>query len=122
MNYTEMTDAQICQKVGEIVSRDGLSIIGSTGKALIHKYGEPIGEFGAFCLGWKEFDPCNSWADAGPIILANRITISAPMKYDQPTEWLAYSSSDSDICVYQPNPLRAVMIVFLMMQVRPDAA
>lgn len=64
----------------------------------------------------ENFNPCNSWADAGPIILANKITISAPMEYDQNADWLAYPASDSDICVSHPKPLLAAMIVFLMMQ------
>lgn len=121
MNFSEMNDAQISQSVGKIVSRDGLSQIGANGKAFIHHYSAPVGEYGEMCLGWKEFDPCNSWADAGPIILANKITISAPMEYDQPADWLAYPASDSDICVSHPNPLRAAMTAFLVMQESKNA-
>ncbi|WP_158618924.1 phage protein NinX family protein [Pantoea sp. YU22] len=121
MNYGEMSDVDIAVLVGKHVSKDGQSLVGITGKACIHEYAPSVGNFGEMCLGWREFDPCNSWAEAGPIILANKITISAPMEYDQPYEWLAYPSSDSDICVSHPNPLRAAMTAFLMMQEQSNA-
>lgn len=68
----------------------------------------------------KEFkDYLSSWADAGPIIQGNKITILT----DETTEeWSAAVVQDfcderafkfSNCC---PNPLRAAMITFLMMQ------
>lgn len=112
MNYSELTDFEINKAVA-IASgyAEENCEFGWTGKPDVgvewnEETGYPI----------KSFDYCNSWADAGPIILANKITISAPMKYDQPADWLAYPASDSDICVSHPNPLRAAMTAFLVMQ------
>ncbi|WP_313110441.1 phage protein NinX family protein [Pantoea eucrina] len=64
------------------------------------------------------FNPCNSWADAGPIIEKERITIA----FDG-SEWVADSDAYFvDGAEWQisgetnRNPLRAAMIAFLMMQ------
>lgn len=95
MNYSEMSDFEINEAVS---------------KTLLSEAANPNARFVA--IG----DYCRSWSDAGPIILANKITISAPMEYDQPADWLAYPASDIDLCESHPNPLRAAMIVFLVMQ------
>lgn len=111
MNYSELTDFQINLAAAHIVlGVDGYDW--STEKQEVYIAGMDGGEF----LPHAHFNPCNSWADAGAIILANKITISAPMEYDQPADWLAYPASDSDICVSHPNPLRAAMTAFLVMQ------
>jgi len=55
------------------------------------------------------FDPCNSWADAGPIIEQNRISI-----VEQAQDWCAEGRGIYPIP--DKNPRRAAMIVFLMMQ------
>lgn len=65
---------------------------------------------------WKLYDPCNNPADAWTIIVENKITIHAPMRYDEPQEWLAFDVHDSDADFMDGNPLRAAMIVFIMMQ------
>jgi len=55
---------------------------------------------------------CNSWADAGPIIVANRITLMPASTGDK---WMAqaFEYAIADVSI---NPLRAAMIVYLMMQ------
>lgn len=58
------------------------------------------------------FDPCNEVADAWPIIVSNRIGIAPGTATDK---WAAHHS-DWDIATADINPLRAAMIVFLMMQ------
>ena len=116
MKYSEMSDAQISKKVGEIISRDGLSQIGFNGKAFIHHYSAPVGEFGELCLGWKEFDPCNSWSDAGPIIDKHKIDL---VWYELDACWGAHKGMP---CAYEKSPIRAAMIVFLKTQEKPDAA
>lgn len=115
MEYSQLSDQEINARVGRIVSKDGLSIIASDGNAVIHEYAD-CGEFKVICLGWKVFDPCHNPADAWPIIVANKITIHAPMHYDEPQEWLAFDVHDSDADFMDGNPLRAAMIVFLKMQ------
>jgi hypothetical protein len=56
------------------------------------------------------FDPCNSWADAGPIIYSNRIGIR---EYDG---WWEGRSYIPEHAICDKSPLRAAMIVFLMMK------
>ena len=69
------------------------------------------------------FDPCNNWADAGPII--EKYGISLIFEKDQ--EPGAYSNFEigmsgydfnCDIGVGHKNPLRAAMMCFLMMRVK----
>lgn len=62
------------------------------------------------------FNPCNNPADAWPIITENRISLVAPMSYDSTHDWMAYPAHDSDIDPTDTNPLRAAMLVFLMMR------
>lgn len=62
------------------------------------------------------FDPCNSWADAGPIIEENKIDI---IWYSGEQCWGAHKGMK---CAYDLSPTRAAMTVFLMTQEKPDAA
>ncbi|WP_371333296.1 phage protein NinX family protein [Klebsiella quasipneumoniae] len=57
-------------------------------------------------------DYCNSPADAWPIITSNRIGIVLGTATEK---WAAHHG-DWDIAISGVNPLRAAMIVFLMMQ------
>lgn len=66
----------------------------------------------------RTFDPCNSWADAGPIIVDNRISLTSPFFR---IGWLANNEFKDDfeddyLEFDDENPLRAAMIVFLMMK------
>lgn len=78
------------------------------------------------------FNPCNNPADAWPIIIANKISI---VSLDN--KWIAAPvdtvidgiTGDSEVCFYASydavsdvNPLRAAMIVFLMMQESKNAS
>ncbi|HHL6261746.1 TPA: phage protein NinX family protein [Klebsiella pneumoniae] len=58
------------------------------------------------------FDPCNNPADAWPIITSSRIGIVPGTATDK---WAAHHG-DWDIAIADVNPLRAAMIIFLMMQ------
>ncbi|MBZ6385122.1 phage protein NinX family protein [Pantoea piersonii] len=106
MNYSELKDHEINAAVGEALGWNAKFIHQDDSVSFRDDKGR--------IKGTKNY--CNSWSDAGPIILANKITISAPMEYDQPADWLAYPASDIDLCESHPNPLRAAMIVFLVMQ------
>lgn len=106
--YSKMTDFEINRKVLAITS--GVKPLGYAHNA--DKRSAGVVKSNQYC--W--YDYCNSWAEAGPIIKKSKITISAPMEYDQPADWLAYPANDSDMLVSHPNPLRAAMVVFLMMQ------
>lgn len=61
------------------------------------------------------FNPCNSWADAGPIIERSGITVACRGKYKSEA-WDSSKGLIDDAVVEHENPLRAAMIVFLMMQ------
>ena len=122
-DYESMSDQQINQLVGTIVSRDGLSIIASDGNAVIHEYSD-CGDFKGICLGWKVFDPCNNTADAWPILLENKISLNYMVAEEA---WCAHVDGvmtegcwcwdfDPEHHHDDKNPLRAAMIVFLMMK------
>lgn len=65
-----------------------------------------------------EFDYCNQWEDAGPIIQDNEIGIRPPDILSP--GWMASNSANgknnSDIFVSNKNPLRAAMEVYLMIK------
>lgn len=109
-DYAAMSDQQINQLVGTIISRDGLSIIASDGNAVIHEYSD-CGDFKGICLGWRVFDPCNNPADAWPIIVENKLSI-----YPSSERWGVEGPNSDDPFHFDENPLRAAMIVFLMMK------
>ena len=63
-------------------------------------------------------DYCNNWADAGPVMLENKIGIETT---SLSCEWMARTCSTNMSnmmfrCSKHKNPLRAAMIVFLMMK------
>ena len=58
------------------------------------------------------FDPCNSWADAGPIISSTRIGIEPG---PEGVQWAAQADDFEEYWVNK-NPPCAVFIVFLMMK------
>ncbi|MEG7606676.1 phage protein NinX family protein [Citrobacter braakii] len=65
------------------------------------------------------FDPCNNVADAWPIIYRHKISIEfdGDNSTEPQTTWChARNMYRSCGINYQSNPLRAAMIVFLMMQ------
>ena len=117
MNYQEMSDEQIDLAVSEI-------IFGKTyGKIVSYAFDEPKFVFTESGHSFTPLDnekveltpkikPTSSWADAGPIIQENRISIFAS---DDEGKWMArfinYETTYMD-----KNPLRAAMIVFLMMK------
>ena len=94
MNYSEMSDFEINCAVAYHI---GLSTVISA---------ESL-----------EFKPCNSWADAGPIIQDNCISLVWDCSEDASHSWWnAIDQFDGCTIQFQVNPLRAAMIVFLMMK------
>jgi len=57
-------------------------------------------------------DYCNNPSDAWPIIVANRINVYA----SEGPDFMPWMAGCGGIMVSNKNPLRAAMIVFLMMQ------
>ena len=97
MDYETASDFEINKAVAEALGSYG--ICDRRGDVLVRN---------------KPFDPCNSWADAGPIIVENKGCIS----YAGLLGWYAANNPDGDnlIQFWDKNPLRAAMIVFLKMQ------
>lgn len=62
------------------------------------------------------FNPCNNPSDAWPIITENSIVIMPYMRGEKPALWLCFDVNNSDLDCQDGNPLRAAMIVFLMMK------
>lgn len=60
----------------------------------------------------KSFNYCNSWADAGPIIEKSRISLRNRIDGN----WMAENEWGISFRALHDNPLRAAMIVFLMMR------
>lgn len=61
------------------------------------------------------FDYCKSWADAGPIIEKEKISLIFGFSH-----WDAMSEAGESLQAEEVNPLRAAMIVFLMMKEQAD--
>ena len=102
MDYSKMSDFEVNKMVsaylwGSVCSVDGVVL-----------HNEKDGPF----------DPCNSWADAGPIIAANKISIDFDADgYEPPQNAWCKTSSPCGQVYYggEREPLRAAMIVYLMM-------
>lgn len=103
-DYASMSDREIAEKIGKAIG------LGNIGGCLYIKNGV-----------WTRFDPCNNPEDAWLIINASRISImfdgTDPQYEGEHHEWCdAISSCQKFGIQHQSNPLRAAMIVFLMMK------
>lgn len=103
MNYSKMTDFEINKAVaGRLLAK-------------WHDYG--------ICVvrcdddNRSIFNPCNSWADAGPIIEKENISLTCHQSRD---EWAAIFNRHAMSA--HSNPLRAAMECFLMKKERENAA
>lgn len=65
---------------------------------------------------WKRFSPTRIPNDSWPIITANKISIYAMSEKDGRGRWGAEAFYPNESYHFNDNPLRAAMIVFLMMQ------
>lgn len=116
-DYSKMSDTEIAQKVFFWLSNDfcpngGLAHINNDGFFFFDNWNVK-----------RKFDPCNNPADAWPIILSNRISMIWDCSEDANSEWWnAVDQFDECRIQYQSTPLRAAMIVFLMMQESKNAS
>ncbi|HBY5222935.1 TPA: DUF2591 domain-containing protein [Klebsiella pneumoniae subsp. ozaenae] len=115
MDYSKLSDFEINLRVAEIVvDYDCISRLPYTDMA-VH-WGD-----GA---NWHVFNPCNNPADAWPIIVENEISLISRCANG---EWKAQlhlgreDIFDSYASCWDINPLKAAMIVFLMMQESQNA-
>lgn len=121
MTYSEMTDFEIDKAVADALGLEYEEAVmfvspvdkenGNHVESYINKKVTNNKKY------WKRFSPSKSWADAGPIISENKINL----------QWVFYDSWDARAwyhtfheCIHK-NPLRAAMIVFLMMQEKNNA-
>lgn len=108
MDYSKLSDFEINKLVAIATGHKQFSSLGWQGlqegnfSAVIVRGPRKIGGF----------DPCNDPADAWPIITSNRIGIVPGTATDK---WAAHHGN-WDIAIADVNPLRAAMIIFLMMQ------
>ena len=106
MNYEDMSDFEIKHAVARIVlraRRDCEEIYCN------QVTGECRWADGA---NWHNFDPLSNPSDAWPIIVANRINVYA----SEGPDFMPWMAGCGGFMVSNKNPLRAAMIVFLMMQ------
>lgn len=112
MNYSEMSDFEIDRAVALHL---GLNIKAHRVDGDDNPVFVIVGE--KFTREKLAFQPCNSWADAGPIIQGNYLSIECDDMFDVPmpsSYWKAYNPKGNHYT--DENPRRAAMIVFLMMQ------
>mgnify|MGYP001205773655 CR=1 FL=1 len=123
MDYSKLSDFEINKRVAEacgflVQEMDDRSSLGMTPE-FHEEYPAVVWvadidcSTGQQCEPWWQFDPCNDPSDAWPIIVENKIGlqfigVEATCGGDISRSEVAVSSDK--------NPLRAAMIVYLMMQ------
>ncbi|MGX9240038.1 phage protein NinX family protein [Pantoea dispersa] len=131
MNFSEMTDEQINELVitalvkngvftddyREVSHREYVSCGWNWGRGTETGMTGRDGNLFISHQNGRKLDYCNSWTDAGPIIEKHRIAIKPVALYVGGYRWFA-SVGEDDLAIKAAdhNPLRAAMIVFLMMQ------
>lgn len=122
MNYSEMTDFEInCEVLVSIEPVVEHMQLSADQKSFFH-----CGYDGNGFYETAIPDYCNSWADAGPIIQRNHIDLESLFEFTNESEeeitptgiWSARGVIEGHVHprFEHANPLRAAMIVFLMMQ------
>lgn len=123
MNYEEMSDFEINRAVACRLDGTELDSFGKPMFAIDCYFSLP----NSSSVEWhrvgadesRVFNPCNNPADAWPIIVGNKICLAFDVMAEPPSQgsWVAQPSYGySSERVRNDNPLRAAMIVFLMMQ------
>jgi hypothetical protein len=118
MDYSKLSDFEINKFVARVI--DGIEVSDDT--TAIDCY---LSANKSNCVKWykidfddpKEFDlfdPCNNPSDAWPIIVENEISLD-PRRTIKRLPWMAEGGCNQ-IYWCDENPLRAAMIVYLMMQ------
>jgi hypothetical protein len=114
MDYSKLSDKEIAAK---LLIAQGYRFIGDSNGYSIYHSNAARKDIGPKALKCFAFDPCNNPADAWPIIESRFISLQflqgnwmASVNTSQETGFRAACFID------RANPLRAGMIVFLMMQ------
>lgn len=106
-DYASMSDREINMHVASIIYPES---------TVIESRSRPPCAFvtGGIPDCWVDY--CNNPADAWPIITENKISIYAMSETDARGKWGAEAFYPSEAYHFNDNPLRAAMIVFLMMK------
>lgn len=109
MDYSNMSDFEINKRVAELRYADciELEIFQNTCRGSV----ADVVSQGVFITSFDFNNPSDAW----PIIVENRISIVDPISLDK--QWTAFIFEDDvepEVC--HKKPLRAAMIVYLMMQ------
>lgn len=108
MDYSKMSDFEINKRV--FTALRGTKPLGYPHNA----DGRSVGNESNNQYTW--YDYCNNPADAWPIILSSKIGLTPPM-HDENWEAMTFDRGGYvNKNEYDKNPLRAAMVVFLMMQ------
>ena len=104
-DYSKMSDFEINKAVA--INRGGYQ-----GHVEHMKHGVKESNRDSHGIFYFERDYCNNPSDAWPIIVANRINVYA----SEGPDFMPWMAGCGGFMVSNKNPLRAAMIVFLMMQ------
>ena len=108
MNYEEMSDNEINQAITALIFDCEEWPLSECGKYFYH-----CGVDGAGFFEKEVADYCNNPSDAWPIVIQNKVTVFSPNDTHDDSLWMAELGEFSHFSI---NPLRAAMIVFLMMR------
>lgn len=116
MNYELMSNFEINKAVSMAVDFGDLACFANDEREVVYIC-EVDGAYSMNPVG--DFNPCNNPSDAWPIIIENEISIVDPISCGLDKKWMASKFypefNKKDIDWDDKNPLRAAMIVFLMM-------
>lgn len=115
-DYSKMSDFEINKAVAITLGAKQVDFYENGDRCAIYYEleGRPITVRRGQGLVNEQFNPCRDPADAWPIII--RCLISIDSIFDKGNAWLAFGGDDSEYRHVHSNPLRAAMIVFLMMK------
>ena len=118
MDYSKMSDFEINAAVFEVLQGGAPDYKeGDCGAMVLISYeGDVVGGDAVEVEVERGlFNPCNNTEDAWPIIVERKINIE--WHEWKNSEWMPYALNNATTkSCYGTNPLRAAMIVFLMMQ------
>ncbi|HGH4643569.1 TPA: phage protein NinX family protein [Enterobacter roggenkampii] len=107
MDYSQLSDQEINVQVARIIHPE---------REVIESKSRPPSACVIGHLPSKWLDYCNNPADAWPIIVENKIGLTPPM-HDENWEAMTFDKFGYvNKNEYNANPLRAAMIVFLLMK------
>lgn len=113
-DYASMSDEQIAVMVAGLCTIDGVSI-NEDGMAVRNVVDDSPGSYSGGDYIEFDFDPCNNPEDAWPIIVERKINIE--WHEWKNSKWMPFALNNATAkSCYDANPLRAAMIVFLMMK------